>query len=185
ITVKKLSAFKPRPQWISSTPMDSTPRSWRCAKPHCTNHSTDRYTASQLVWNARAVSRQLNRRAQRAKNPIMAQVTGRLPSLHGMCSTNQLSNYTERLDRQEHEGRARHTSVIAVLDEAQLVAPDLTAPAIGLPPGGGFGIHHFIDKGTSLYKRIEAVFGAAQQSTRGYFGLTVFVEDRVEHDTSA
>src|ERR1039457_2568405 len=68
--------------------MDSTPLSSRCAKPHCTNHSTDRYTASQLVWNARAVSRQLNRRAQRAKNPIMAQVTGRLPSLQGMCSTN-------------------------------------------------------------------------------------------------
>src|SRR4051812_38060562 len=63
--------------------MDSTPRNLRCAKPHSTNHSTDRYTASQLVWNARAVSRQLNRRAQRAKNPIMAQVTGRLPSLHG------------------------------------------------------------------------------------------------------
>src|ERR1017187_11039858 len=67
--------------------MDSIPRSSRCAKPHCTNHSTDRYTASQLVWNARAVSRQLIRRAQRAKNPIMAHVTGRLPSLHGMCST--------------------------------------------------------------------------------------------------
>ena len=50
-------------------------------------HSTDRYTASQLVWKARAVSRQLSRRAQRAKNPIMAQVTGRLPSLQGMCST--------------------------------------------------------------------------------------------------
>src|SRR5450759_1139484 len=48
--------------------MDSIPRSSRCAKPHCTNHSTDRYTASQLVWNARAVSRQLNPRAQRAKN---------------------------------------------------------------------------------------------------------------------
>src|ERR1019366_4023595 len=58
--------------------MDSTPRSSRCARPHCTNHSTDRYTASQLVWKARAVSRQLNRRAQRAKNPIMAQVTRRL-----------------------------------------------------------------------------------------------------------
>src|ERR1039458_6680375 len=28
--------------------MDSTPLSSRCAKPHCTNHSTDRYTASQL-----------------------------------------------------------------------------------------------------------------------------------------
>src|SRR5450432_3146378 len=54
--------------------MDSTPRSWRCAKPHSTNHSTDRYTASQLVWKARAVSRQLSRRPQRAKNPIMAQV---------------------------------------------------------------------------------------------------------------
>src|SRR5665647_532005 len=67
--------------------MDSTPHSFRCAKPHSTNHSTDRYTASQLVWNVRAVSRQLNRRAQRAKNPIMAQVTGRFPSLHGMCST--------------------------------------------------------------------------------------------------
>src|ERR1035441_4780580 len=67
--------------------MDSTPRSWRCAKPHSTNHSTDRYTASQLVWKARAVSRQLSRRAQRAKNPIMAQVTGRLPLLQGMCST--------------------------------------------------------------------------------------------------
>src|SRR5260370_22674671 len=66
--------------------MDSTPRSWRCAKPQCTNHSTERYTTSQLVWKERAVSRQLNRRAQRAKNPIMAQVTGRLPSLHGMCS---------------------------------------------------------------------------------------------------
>src|ERR1035438_10826487 len=67
--------------------MDSIPRSGRCAKPHSTNHSTDRYTASQLVWNARAVSRQLNRRAQRAKNPIMAQVTRRLPSLQGICST--------------------------------------------------------------------------------------------------
>ena len=46
--------------------------------------SSNRYTASQLVWNARAVSRQLNRRAQGARNPIMAVVTGRLPSLHGM-----------------------------------------------------------------------------------------------------
>src|ERR1700722_2227609 len=62
--------------------MDATWHSFRCAKPHCTNHSTDRYTASQLVWKARAVSRQLSRRAQRAKNPIMVQVTGRLPSLH-------------------------------------------------------------------------------------------------------
>src|ERR1019366_8687161 len=185
MTVRKLSAFRPRPQWISSTPMDSTPRSWRCAKPHCTNHSTDRYTASQLVWNARAVSRQLNRRAQRAKNPIMAQVTGRLPSLHGMCSTNQLSNYTERLDRQEHEGRARHTSVIAVLDEAQLVAPDLTAPAIGLPPGGGFGIHHLLDESARLYERVEAVFVAAQHSPFSDFRLAVFVEARVEHDTCA
>src|SRR5664280_572239 len=76
-----------RPQCLQAPPMDSTPRSSRCAKPHCTNHSTDRYTASQLVWNVRAVSRQLNRRAQRAKNPIMAHVTGRFPSLHGMCST--------------------------------------------------------------------------------------------------
>jgi len=29
----------------------------------------------------------LSRRAQRAKNPIIARVTGRLPSLHGICST--------------------------------------------------------------------------------------------------
>src|SRR6516165_10527972 len=77
MTVKKLSARKPRPQWISSTPIDSTPCSWRCAKPHPTNHPTERYTASQLVWKVRAVSRQLSRRAQRAKNPIMAQVTER------------------------------------------------------------------------------------------------------------
>src|ERR1019366_7337557 len=67
--------------------LEKDPRQLTSSKPHCTNHSTDRYTASQLVWNARAVSRQLNRRAQRAKNPIMAQVTGRLPSLQGMCST--------------------------------------------------------------------------------------------------
>src|ERR1019366_6798619 len=98
---------------------------------------------------------------------------------------NQLSNYMARLDRQEHEGRARHTSVIAVLDEAQLVAPDLTAPAIGLPPGGGLRIAHFINESTSFYKRVETVFVAAQDSTRSSSGLGVFVEDRVEHDTRA
>src|ERR1035441_4076790 len=72
-----------------------------------------------------------------------------------------------------------------MLDEAQLVAPDLTAPAIGLPPGGGFGIDHFIDKCPRLYKRVEAVFVAAQHGTHGYLRLAVFVEDRVEHDPGA
>src|ERR1035437_9251976 len=57
--------------------LEKGPRQLTSSKPHCTNHSTDRYTASQLVWNARAVSRQLIRRAQRAKKPIMAHVTGR------------------------------------------------------------------------------------------------------------
>ena len=51
------------------------------------NHSTDRYTDSQLVWKMVAVSRQLSRRAQRARKPIIAVVNGRLPSLHGICST--------------------------------------------------------------------------------------------------
>jgi hypothetical protein len=68
-------------------PIDHTCCSCRCAKPHCTNHSTERYTASQLVWNTCAVSRQLSRRAQRAKHPFIARVTGRLPSLHGIGST--------------------------------------------------------------------------------------------------
>jgi len=33
-----------------------------------------------------AVSRHDNRRPQRARKPITASVTGRLPSLHGTCS---------------------------------------------------------------------------------------------------
>src|SRR6266566_2298234 len=40
-----------------------------------------------VVGRHLAVSRQLSLRAQRAKNPIMAQVTGRFPWLQGMCST--------------------------------------------------------------------------------------------------
>ena len=36
-------------QRISSTPLDPTLWNCRCAKPHCTNHSTERYTASRLV----------------------------------------------------------------------------------------------------------------------------------------
>ena len=42
--------------------------SWRCAKPHSTNHSTDRYTDSQLVWKARAVSKQQPARPARQES---------------------------------------------------------------------------------------------------------------------
>ena len=38
--------------------------------PICGLRTTDRYTASQLVWNARAVSRQLSRRAQSRFGPF-------------------------------------------------------------------------------------------------------------------
>jgi hypothetical protein len=51
------------------------------------DHSTERYTHSQLVPKARAVSRHDSRRAQRERKPIMAIVTGRLPALQGRCST--------------------------------------------------------------------------------------------------
>ena len=40
-----------------------------------------------MVATAVFLSRQLSRRAHRARNPIMAHVTGRLPSLQGICST--------------------------------------------------------------------------------------------------
>src|ERR1035441_8318080 len=39
---QKLICFFALTQWISSTPMDSTPWSFRCSKPQPTNHSTDR-----------------------------------------------------------------------------------------------------------------------------------------------
>ena len=41
---------------------------------------------SQLVWKARAVSRHDSRLAHRLRKHIMVIVTGRLPSLQGMCS---------------------------------------------------------------------------------------------------
>jgi len=73
---------------ITRKPRPNRHPSGRCQQCEIHDESTAKRKTlhSQLVWKARAVSRHDSRLAHRLRKHIMVIVTGRLPSLQGMCS---------------------------------------------------------------------------------------------------
>jgi hypothetical protein len=71
----------------SSTPIELIPSRVRCLRPHATAAYTARKTLSHDVLNASAVSFQLSRFAQRARNQAKDFVMGLLPWAQGTLST--------------------------------------------------------------------------------------------------